>query len=198
MSWNGYPSYVYNIIMRKLRERKKNTNRYCSDSEDDDTPKIWFQMLCPNGEKFAKKCISKLQKCSKKELKFILIYDKKKLAFFCSNKDPVPVSLQSYIIYQFEFPGCKVKYIGKTDSCLELRLNEHLDFRTSAVGKHLYECEHFHHIVKLFNISVHSNLEPSFIETWYHISSAISRNTQIIDENNNWTQLCLLESFYIK
>ena len=126
------------------------------------------------------------------------MYDRKKVAFFCSNKDPVPVSLQSHVIYQFECPGCKAKYIGKTNKCLELRLNEHSDFRTSAVGKHLYECEYFHHIVKLFNISVYSNLEPSFIETWYHISSAISRNTRIIDKNNNCTQLCFLESLYIK
>ena len=95
----------------------------------------------------------------------------------------VPVNLQSHVIYQFECPGCKAKYIGKTDRCLELSLNEHSDFRTSAVGKHLYECEHFHHIVKLFNIS---------------ISSAISRNTRIIDKNNNWTKLCFLEPLYIK
>ena len=151
----------------------------------------------PIGENFAKKCISKLQKCSKKELKFIM-YDMKKVAFFCSNKDPVRVSLQSHIIYQFECPRCKAKYIGKTDRCLELRLNEHSDFRTSAVCKHLYEFEHFHHIVKLFNISVNSDSEPSFIETWYHISSAISKNTRIIEKSNNWTQLCFLESLYIK
>ena len=108
------------------------------------------------------------------------MYDTKKVAFFCSNKDPVPVNLQSHVI------------------CLEFRLNEHSDFRTSTVGKHLYECEHLHHIVKLFNISVYSNSEPSFIEAWYHISSAISRNTRIIDKNSNWTQLCFLESLYIK
>ena len=113
----------------------------------------------PIGEKFAKKCISKLRKCSKKELKFILMYDTKKVAFFCSNKDLVPVNLQSHVIYQFECPRSDAKYIGKTDRCLEFRLNEHLDFRTSAVGKHLYECEHFHHTVNLFNISVYSNSE---------------------------------------
>ena len=70
---------------------------------------------------------------------------------------------------------------------LEFRLNEHSDFRTSAVGKHLYECEHFHHIVNLFNISVYSDSEPSFIEAWYHISSAILRNARIIDKNSNWS-----------
>ena len=57
MSWNGYPSYVCNIILRKLRERKKNTNGHCSNSEDYDTPKIWFRVpyIGPIGEKFAKK-----------------------------------------------------------------------------------------------------------------------------------------------
>ena len=89
--------------------------------------------------KNAKKCFSKLQKYSKKELKFILMYDMKKVALFCFNKDPVPVSLQSHVIHQFECPGCEAKYIGKTDRCLQLRLNEHSDFRTSAVGKHLYD-----------------------------------------------------------
>ena len=74
------------------------------------------------------------------------------------------------MIYQFECPGCKAKYIGKTDRFLELRLNEHSDFHTSAVGKHLYECEHFQHLVNLFNISEYSDLAPSHIETYYHKS----------------------------
>ena len=193
MSWNGYPSYVCNVILIKLRERKKNANGHCSDYEDDDTPRIWrlrVPYIGPFGEKFAKKCISKLRKCCKKELNFILMFETKKAAFFCSNKDPLPVNLQSHVIYQFECPVCKAKYIGKTGRYLKLRLNEQLDFRTTAVGKHLYECEHFHHIVKLYSISVCSNSVPPFIETFYHISSTISRNTQIIDKNNNWTQLC--------
>ena len=93
MSWNGYPSYVCKVILRTLRERKKNANGHCSDSEDDDTSKIWFRMpyIGPIGEKFAKKCISKLRNCFKKELKFIIMYDTKKVAFFGSNKDAVPV-----------------------------------------------------------------------------------------------------------
>ena len=95
--------------------------------------------------------------------------DTKKISFFCGNKDPVPKNLQSHVIYQFECPGCKAKYIGKTDRCLELRLNEHSDFHTSTVGKHLNECKHFHHIVNLYNISVYSEFGHSFIETYYRI-----------------------------
>ena len=56
MSWNGCPSYVCNIISSKLRERKKNTDGHCSDSEDNDTRKIWFPVpyVGPIEEKFAK------------------------------------------------------------------------------------------------------------------------------------------------
>ena len=58
--------------------------------------------------------------------------------------------------------------------------------------------EQFHQIVNLFKNSVYSNSKPSFIEAWYHISSAISRNTRIINKNNNWPQFCFLESLYMK
>ena len=95
-------------------------------------------------EKFAKKCISKLRKCSKKELKFILMYDTKKLHSFA-----LTITLYLLIYNHTSYINLNVpdvpmaKYIGKTDRCLEFRLNDHSDFRTSAVGKHLYECEHF-------------------------------------------------------
>ena len=50
----------------------------------------------------------------------------------------------------------------ETDRFLELRLNEHSAFRTSAVGKHLYECEHFHYIVNLHNVSAYSSKTEVF------------------------------------
>ena len=94
------------------------------------------------------------------------MYDTKKVAFF-ALKNPVPANLQSHITYQLKCSGCKATYIGETERYLDLRLKEHSSFRTSAVGKHLYECEHFHHIANLLNISVYSNSEPYFIEAWY-------------------------------
>ena len=68
MSWNSYPTYVCNAIFRKLKKRKKNANGHLSDSEDGDTPKVWFPVPCigPIGEKFAKSFISKLRKYSRK------------------------------------------------------------------------------------------------------------------------------------
>ena len=183
MPCNGYPSYVCNTILRKLKNERKMQKGHCSDSEDDDTLKICFPVPCigPFGEKLPESVFRNFVNVPRKNSNLFSCMIQRKLHFFLLNKDPIPVNLQSHVIYQFECPRGKVTYIGKTDRCLELRLNEHSNFRTSAVDKNLYECKHFHHIVHLFNISVYSNSEPSFIEAWYHISSPISRNTRIID-----------------
>ena len=57
---------------------------------------------------------------------------------------------------------------------------------------------HFHFIVNLYNISVFSDLDQAVIQHYYHIHAAVLQNTHIIDKNNNWSQLCCLESLYIK
>ena len=67
-----------------------------------------FSYIGPIGEEIAKRCISKLHKYCKKDIKVVLLFDTKKVAFF-----------QSHVIYQFECPGCKASYVGKTDRCLE-------------------------------------------------------------------------------
>ena len=68
MSWNGYPSYVCNVILRKLRERKKNTNGHCSNSEDDGHSKdlVSSALHWSNWREICQKYILKLRKCSKK------------------------------------------------------------------------------------------------------------------------------------
>ena len=67
---------------------------------------------------------------------------------------------------------------------------------TSAIGKHMNECEHFHFIFNLYNISIFSDLDQAVIQHYYHIHAAVLHNTPIIDKNNNWSQLCFLELLY--
>ena len=40
MSWNGYPSSVRNSILKKLKDRKKNSEKLPINFEDEDIPKI--------------------------------------------------------------------------------------------------------------------------------------------------------------
>ena len=47
----------------------------------------------------------------------------------------MPENLRNHVIYEFQCPGCKAKYIGKTDRCLGLRLDEHSHAETFAIDK---------------------------------------------------------------
>ena len=109
--------------------KESNLNEQQLD-EKDDVPAIWLRIpyIGHQGESLVKKCISKLKRYKKdKNIKFIVMYDTKKMAFFCSNKDKTQDSLCSNIIYEFSCPGCSAKYVGKTERALTLqKWNTHL------------------------------------------------------------------------
>ena len=90
MSWNGFPKYVGRSIIKKTLQKKKGA--VTDKSELDEILKIWFKIpyIGPVGEQLAKRCISKLKRCSKEELNFILMYDTKKLSFSVPTRTLCP------------------------------------------------------------------------------------------------------------
>ena len=68
-----------------------------------------------------------------RNIKSIVMYDTKKKAFFCSNKDKTPDSSRSNIINEFSCPGCSAKYVGKTERCFCTRNVEDAFDENSAV-----------------------------------------------------------------
>ena len=47
--------------------------------------------LGEKGELLIKSCISKIQRSLKSPVKFVVLYNTKKISFFTSNKDKVPI-----------------------------------------------------------------------------------------------------------
>ena len=89
-----------------------------------------------------KPCLNKIQRFLSKPVKFITIYDTKKLSYFVSNKDKLPPLFRSNLVYEVACPGCGKTYIGMTQRCLSVRLKMHATkLSSSAVGQHLSECE---------------------------------------------------------
>ena len=62
---------------------------------------------------------------------------------FCNNKDKLKFEQTSYLIYEFTCPGCQKKYIGKTDRCLSIRLNEHATRDDQPIHQYLTSCIDF-------------------------------------------------------
>ena len=72
---------------------------------------------------------------------------------FCSNKDRIEPLNKANVIYQFSCPGCSVKYIGKTERNLAVRLKEHGKGEVdSAINKHLQSCPLYLEIMNQFQL----------------------------------------------
>ena len=123
------------------------------------------------------------------------IHTLSELSYNCNRKDKVPEYPKSHIVYEFCCPACNIKYTGKTDRSFGTRIQVHsgLD-KKSPVYTHLLECEHFNNVVILHSLPPSNNS----VEYLRHSRIAVYGNTKIIDKRQNWVELYLLESLYIK
>ena len=96
MSWNGYPNRIKNFLIDKLK-------RKCNSPQSTHTPvtvdnvliiRIRLPYLGTRGENLINSCIKKIRRCLTQPVKFIIIYDTKKISYFTSNKDKVPAFSQ--------------------------------------------------------------------------------------------------------
>ena len=71
MSWNGFPRYVGNPILRKLEKRKTVSNKVVNDDSIEEKA-VWFRVpyAGPQGEHLVKTCVKKLQRCLKEKVRF--------------------------------------------------------------------------------------------------------------------------------
>ena len=115
MSWNGHPKYIRKSILHSI------------NSEDKDLKKIWITLphIGVKGESLIKSTVKKLRRNFKENVTIITRFHDTKISMFCSNKDKLKFEQKSNLIYEFTCRGCQKKYIGKTDRCLSIRLNEH-------------------------------------------------------------------------
>ena len=60
----------------------------------------------------------------------------------------VIISFRS-VVYEFTCPGCKSRYIGKTDRCFYTSVKEHARDSKSEIFEH---CEHFQHIKSILEL----------------------------------------------
>ena len=97
----------------------------------------------------------------------------------------------------FSCSGCQKKYVGKTDRCLSIRLNEHATRNDQPIKQHLTSCMDFNYIVQLFKMpEIDDNCNVGNQNE--HLADAAMNNVTIVDTNHNWSQLEFLEADYIR
>ena len=172
MSWNSYPKYVRNSIIKPLQQKKT-----AVESDDQRVMKIWIRLpyLGNKGEEIVKTRIRKLKRCFKTNVKFVTLYDTKKCAMFCSVKNMIPTHQKSNAIYTIKCPRCGEDYVRKTDRCVITRLNEHSNRSDQPMFQHLQNCEKFLEIMGLYEL-LDIDTDVSTVNLQVHIASAVSEN----------------------
>ena len=172
-----------------------NNNNSNTSRDDSITPPICFNLpyTGDKGEHITKSCIRKLRSCTTEKIKFRVRYNTTKLCYFTNTKDPTPILNKSNVVYEFSCPGCRSKYIGKTDRTLYERTLEHSHKKDSAIFCHLENCNNFQHILDLF--SIHD--VDKFDERQFY-KNIVQNNTSVISSDNNWNLLLYKEAFFIK
>ena len=103
----------------------------------------------------------------------------------------------SSVVYMFVCPCCSSSYIGKTERTLWERTEGHAyknnnQKEQNTIYEHLLTCEHYNHIVDLFNVDNNSFNLNKFN------NCQIRNNTSVIDKANNWNILLFKEAYMIK
>ena len=191
-SWNGYPKYVTNAIIKNILSKDVSNTRRQEDPHDLKSVFINIPYAGAKGEQLVKSCINRLKRCTSVSVRFITCYSVTKLSFFTNTKDKIDDLSKSFVVYHFNCPGCQSSYIGKTERTLFERTKEHCFNNDSAVRSHIDKCTGFNHFVALNNI-MFDDVDARQLR----INSFLN-NTKIIDKSNNWNILLFKEAYYIK
>ena len=175
-----------------------------NDAFEDIRPNIWIRIpyLGRKWEFLVKNLVKKLQRNLTEPVKFVVLYQTKKISYFLPKKDKVPDLQRSNLVYEFTCPGCNESYIGKTERNLNTRLKEHLGPAKSAISKHLTDCDNVNYLINInnlydnvFNSDSHTGDNPH-----YSFTNIIQNNTRILHslKFSNSNLLLFLEALHIK
>ena len=167
--------------------------------EPHDLIKIYLKVpyLGKQGEQLVTMLVSKLHRYLKPNVKLINLSKTKKASMFCPTKDKVTKEQKANVIYKIICPGCNNVYVSKIDRCFGICMNEHGTRSDQPMHQHLTNSTAFQ---KTVNINALPELfnDSKQIDHKGHVLNGVLNNCDIIDSNDNWSQLCFLEAFYMK
>ena len=99
------------------------------------------------------------------------------------------------LIYKFTCPYCQAQYVGKTERNLITHCAEHTTIPVSSENPnksttflHLSTCSEFVYIA--------CKVKDSEVDKW--LQKFVLDNMEMLACNDNWRELCFLESYFIK
>ena len=219
LSWNGFPKFCRNKILKRFDEDfQKKTQRSTEQQPEPEAETSKFILKIPylgkNGENLARVLKRKLARNLKEKVSIRIVFTTNKLSRFCGVKDHIPDAQKNGVIYRIRCPGCGESYVGKTECCLDKRLEEHARLAPQPMHQHLQTCTDYQHIVGLFHLpeacqdsmNVVSNKDVGLRgrkEADDHSNDdffleSLRDNTEVLATSADWLTLAYLEPLMAK
>ena len=199
LSWNDFPNYIRKKLLFQFKTNFNSKPKETSLNTSNENLEIILKLpyMGPEGEKLVKNLRKKITRHLSKELYIKIIWTTNKLSDFCGIKDKIPTDQRNNIIYKINCPACGESYIGKTECCFRIRMNEHGTRPDQPMHQHLTKCPSFSHVMHLFAMPSLEN-ECNSLNQTAHIHEAVLQNSFILKHSRNWLELSFMESYLIK
>ena len=82
MSWNGFSNYISKALLHRLKSNARNRDVINeTNNNKENITEIFFRLsyAWSKGEQLVKHCLKKIRRCLKLNVKFVVIYDTKKI-----------------------------------------------------------------------------------------------------------------------
>ena len=82
MSWNGFSNYISKALLHRLKSNARNPDVINEiNNNKENITEIFFRLSYARskGEQLVKHCLKKIRRCLKLNVKFVVIYDTKKI-----------------------------------------------------------------------------------------------------------------------
>ena len=192
---NGFPKRVGQAIVKNKLKRLNPVNDINNIENNTDVETIWINIpyLGNTGDQLLQTLKRKLKRHLINDARFKVIQSTQKFSYYTNMKDQISKLMKSYVVYQFNCPGCNKRYIGKTERNLCTRTEEHASTdKDSAIYNHLRTCTNYNHLKDLFSFG-----NDSFKEIQFDIKE-VQNNNEIVDSAQYWNVLLLKEALLIK
>ena len=192
---NGFPKRVGQAIVKNKLKRLNPVNDINNIENNTDVEIIWINIpyLGNTGDQLLQTLKRKLKRHLINNVRFKVIQSTQKFSYYKNMKDQISKLMKSYVVYQFNCPGCNKRYIGKTERNLCTRTEEHASTdKDSAIYNHLRTCTNYNHLKDLFSFG-----NDSFNEIQFD-AKEVQNNNEIVDSAHNWNVLLLKEALLIK
>ena len=89
------------FILAAASNKSLTTYSFCANGFNNQIPTIWIWLpyIGNKGEHLLKRCIRKVKRIYTTDIKFVVLYNTKKISYYCTVKDKISLAQRSSVIY---------------------------------------------------------------------------------------------------